>query len=105
MITYESNLLSQFKKDFFLVVNDLNLEGLPTKLNVSKKNSIEKHLRKTRRKLGDLQNTIYAHSKYSVLVCLQGMDTTGKDRLIRKVFKDFNVRGVTSYSFKKPSDG
>ena len=58
---------------------------------------------KTRRELGNMQNKLYAHSKYSVLVCIQGMDTSGKDSLIREVFKDFNVRGVNCYSFKKPT--
>jgi len=37
------------------------------------------------------------------LVCLQGMDTAGKDSLIREVFKDFNVRGVVVHSFKVPT--
>jgi PPK2 family polyphosphate:nucleotide phosphotransferase len=31
------------------------------------------------------------------------MDTSGKDSLIREVFKDFNVRGVNCHSFKKPT--
>ncbi len=47
---------------------------------------------------------MYAHGKYSVLVCLQGMDTAGKDSLIREVFKDFNARGVEVMSFKVPTD-
>ena len=47
---------------------------------------------------------MYAHGKYSVLVCLQGMDTSGKDSLIREVFKDFNVRGVEVHSFKVPTE-
>ena len=63
-----------------------------------------KSLRKTRVKLGKLQDTLYAHGKYSVLVCLQGMDTSGKDSLIREVFKDFNARGVEVHSFKVPTD-
>ena len=46
---------------------------------------------------------MYAHGKYSVLICLQGMDTAGKDSLIREVFKDFNVRGVEVHSFKTPT--
>lgn len=54
--------------------------------------------------MGDFQDTIYAHGKYSVLVCLQGMDTAGKDSLIREVFKDFNVRGVVVHSFKVPTE-
>ncbi|MEL6809807.1 MAG: PPK2 family polyphosphate kinase [Bacteroidota bacterium] len=65
---------------------------------------LEDELRKTRRKLGKLQDTLYAHGKYAVLVCLQGMDTAGKDSLIREVFKDFNARGVVVHSFKVPTD-
>jgi polyphosphate kinase 2 (PPK2 family) len=34
---------------------------------------------------------MYAHNRYGVLICLQGMDTSGKDSLIREVFKDFNL--------------
>ncbi len=61
-------------------------------------------LKDTRRKLGELQDTLYAHGKYAVLVCLQGMDTAGKDSLIREVFKDFNARGVVVHSFKVPTE-
>jgi PPK2 family polyphosphate:nucleotide phosphotransferase len=32
------------------------------------------------------------------------MDTSGKDSLIREVFKDFNARGVEVQSFKVPTD-
>lgn len=55
---------------------------------------LKKDLKRTRKLLGDFQNVLYAHDRYSVLICLQGMDTAGKDSLIREVFKDFNVRGV-----------
>lgn len=65
---------------------------------------LEKKLKKIRKKLGKLQDTLYAHGKYSVLICLQGMDTSGKDSLIREVFKDFNARGVEVHSFKVPTD-
>ncbi|NND10211.1 MAG: polyphosphate kinase 2 family protein [Flavobacteriaceae bacterium] len=68
------------------------------------KDEIEDELRKERRKLGKLQDTLYAHGKYAVLVCIQGMDTAGKDSLIREVFKDFNARGVVVHSFKVPTD-
>ena len=53
--------------------------------------------------LGKLQDKMYANNRYSVLICLQGMDTSGKDSLIREVFKNFNARGVNVYSFKQPS--
>jgi PPK2 family polyphosphate:nucleotide phosphotransferase len=68
------------------------------------KDNLEESLEITRVKLGELQDTIYAHGKYAVLVCLQGMDAAGKDSLIREVFKDFNVRGVVVHSFKVPTD-
>ncbi len=61
-------------------------------------------LKDTRKELGKLQDTLYAHGKYSVLICIQGMDTAGKDSLIREVFKDFNVRGVEVHSFKVPTE-
>jgi polyphosphate kinase 2 (PPK2 family) len=47
---------------------------------------------------------MYAHGKYSMLICLQGMDTSGKDSLIREVFKNINARGVVVHSFKVPTD-
>ncbi|MBZ9651017.1 polyphosphate kinase 2 family protein [Psychroflexus montanilacus] len=83
----------------------IKLSSYPTALSQnSSKKALKKQLKKERRELGEMQNTLYAHGKYSVLICIQGMDTSGKDSLIREVFKDFNVRGVISYSFKKPSE-
>lgn len=63
-----------------------------------------KKLKNIRKELSELQDTMYAHGKYSMLVCLQGMDTAGKDSLIREVFKDVNARGVVVHSFKVPSE-
>jgi PPK2 family polyphosphate:nucleotide phosphotransferase len=68
------------------------------------KKKIEKSLESVRKDLGELQDTMYAHGKYAVLICLQGMDTSGKDSLIREVFKDFNARGVVVHSFKVPTE-
>lgn len=64
----------------------------------------KKKLKKIRKKISKIQNVMYAHGKYNVLVCLQGMDTSGKDSLIREVFKTFNSRGIIVHSFKQPSD-
>lgn len=87
------------------VKQDIKLTHFPTQIkNQFSNKSLKKQLRKERRELGEMQNVLYAHGKYSVLVCIQGMDTSGKDSLIREVFKDFNVRGVNSYSFKKPTE-
>ena len=64
----------------------------------------EKQLKKLRKKISKRQDAMYAHGKYSMLVCLQGMDTSGKDSLIREVFKDVNARGVVVHSFKVPTE-
>ena len=64
----------------------------------------EKKLKKIRKKLSKIQDTMYAEGKYSMLICLQGMDTSGKDSLIREVFKDVNARGVEVHSFKVPTE-
>ncbi|PQB03837.1 PPK2 family polyphosphate kinase [Aureitalea marina] len=83
----------------------VNLAKTPTHVEHNRSEKVmEKMLEETREELGDLQNTLYAHGKYSVLVCIQGMDTAGKDSLIREVFKDFNVRGVEVHSFKVPTE-
>ena len=63
----------------------------------------KKKLKKTRKKISKLQDIMYAEGKYALLVCLQGMDTSGKDSLIREVFKDVNARGVVVHSFKVPT--
>ncbi|PKA82178.1 PPK2 family polyphosphate:nucleotide phosphotransferase [Ulvibacter sp. MAR_2010_11] len=83
----------------------VKISELPTRVNSElSKDQLEDELQITRRKLGELQDTLYAHGKYAVLVCLQGMDTAGKDSLIREVFKDFNARGVVVHSFKVPTE-
>lgn len=64
----------------------------------------KKKLKKVRKEISELQDTMYAEGKYSMLICLQGMDTSGKDSLIREVFKDVNARGVVVHSFKVPTD-
>ncbi|MEW7292616.1 PPK2 family polyphosphate kinase [Aquimarina sp. 2304DJ70-9] len=89
----------------FKVSSSIELSKIPTTydLDASEK-KIENELEEVREKLGKLQDTLYAHGKYAVLVCLQGMDTSGKDSLIREVFKDFNTRGIVVHSFKVPTE-
>ena len=84
---------------------NLNLRAMPTyqDFGLSEK-ALEKKLEHVRKRLGKFQDTMYAHGKYAVLCCFQGMDTAGKDSLIRELFKDFNARGVEVHSFKAPTD-
>jgi PPK2 family polyphosphate:nucleotide phosphotransferase len=54
-------------------------------------------------KLDDLQNLLFAESKHSVLIVLQGQDGSGKDGVIRNVFGNLNPQGVTVKSYKAPT--
>ncbi|WP_456313349.1 PPK2 family polyphosphate kinase [Pseudomonas shirazensis] len=88
----------------FKVTDKIKLRKIPTLLDVNaEEEEKEEKLEKVKAKLSDLQDVMYAHNKYSVLICLQGMDTSGKDSLIREVFKEFNPRGVVVHSFKTPN--
>ncbi len=53
--------------------------------------------------LGKLQRLLRAESRHAVLVILQGMDASGKDGTVYKVFRDCGHNGVSTYSFKKPT--
>jgi PPK2 family polyphosphate:nucleotide phosphotransferase len=89
----------------FKISSTINIKGLPTALDLgADKKAIQKELRAVGENLADIQNKMYAHGKYAVLMCIQGMDTAGKDSLIREVFKAFNVRGIEAHSFKKPTE-
>ncbi|WP_430400307.1 PPK2 family polyphosphate kinase [Flavobacterium sp.] len=90
--------------DSLKVSCSIKLNDLPTLIDVAtSEKKKEKELQKIREKLSKIQDMMYAHNKYSVLICLQGMDTAGKDSLIREVFKEFNARGVVVHSFKTPN--
>ncbi len=81
--------------------NNIDLKQIKT---LEFQEGAKKELKKVRKELSKLQDKMYAHGKYSMLICLQGMDTSGKDSLIREVFKDINANGVVVTSFKVPTD-
>ncbi|MCZ4317951.1 polyphosphate kinase 2 family protein [Aequorivita viscosa] len=96
--------MKEIKIEDFKVTEPIKLDGTRNDLDLGASEEVIKdQLKDVRKKLGKLQDTMYAHGKYAVLVCLQGMDTAGKDSLIREVFKDFNARGVVVHSFKTPT--
>jgi hypothetical protein len=49
-----------------------------------------------------LQDCLYAEGQRSLLVILQGMDTSGKDGTVRGVFNATGPMGVTVQPFRKP---
>jgi len=64
----------------------------------------KKKLKELRKEISKIQEAMYAEGKYAVLICLQGIDTSGKDSLIREVFKNVNAQGVVVHSFKVPTE-
>lgn len=90
--------MKDFKAD-----KNFKLKNYPTKIDIINADKAKKDLKELRKQIAKIQDIMYAHNKYSVLICLQGMDTAGKDSLIREVFKDFNARGVVVHSFKTPT--
>jgi len=54
-------------------------------------------------KLSKLQEKLYAHDRYSVLLVFQAMDAAGKDGTIRAVMTGINPQGCQVYAFKSPN--
>lgn len=89
----------------FKVSQSIHLKDISTNYDLdADKDKIEDALEDVCKDLAKIQNTMYAHGKYAVLICIQGMDTAGKDSMIREVFKELNARGVVVHSFKVPTE-
>jgi PPK2 family polyphosphate:nucleotide phosphotransferase len=54
--------------------------------------------------LDSLQEELYAAAQHSLLMILQGMDTSGKDGAIRDVLLNVNPQGCRVESFKAPTE-
>ena len=54
-------------------------------------------------RLEELQERLYANGNQSLLIVLQGMDTSGKDGTIKSVMSGVNPQGCRVVSFKAPS--
>ena len=54
-------------------------------------------------KLRELQELLYADGRCSLLICLQGMDTAGKDGTINHILGAMNPQGCRVVGFRQPS--
>lgn len=64
----------------------------------------DKEMEDITKEIEDYQEKLYAEGKQSLLVVLQGMDSSGKDSATKKAFKECSPIGLSAYSFKKPSE-
>ena len=67
------------------------------------KDAFKEMLAAAAKRLGKLQERLYAEGHWSVLVILQGMDASGKDGIIEHVLSGVNPQGCDVRSFKRPS--
>ena len=54
-------------------------------------------------RLSQLQNRLWAEDRRSVLLVLQGLDASGKDGTVRRIFTGLNPQGCSVTSFKAPT--
>jgi len=80
-----------------------NYDPNDTSFYHSEKDKGKKKLEELNNELESLQEMLYAEGKRRVLIVLQGMDTSGKDGVIRHVFEGVNPQGVQVASFKVPT--
>ena len=67
------------------------------------KDAGEKLLEKSKQQLAKMQDILYAHDEYRVLVVLQAMDAAGKDSAIKHIMSGMNPSGVKVANFKVPN--
>jgi len=67
------------------------------------KNDAESRLKELDIELGEMQEMLYAAHQNSVLMLLQGTDTSGKDGTIRHALAQLNPQGCRVESFKEPT--
>jgi PPK2 family polyphosphate:nucleotide phosphotransferase len=75
-----------------------NTGGLPNK------QAAKKRIKQDAKTINTLQDRLYAERKCALLVILQGVDTSGKDGTIRKVFNRTGPLGVSVTAFRRPNE-
>ncbi len=70
--------------------------------NLGKEANVEA-LERSVDKLSKLQEKLYAHDRYSVLLIFQAMDAAGKDGTVRAVMTGINPQGCQVFSYKAPN--
>ena len=74
-----------------------NTEGMKSKEVAGR------YLKTNIKKLAELQDKLYAHDRYGLLIIFQAMDAAGKDSTIKHVMSGINPQGTQVFSFKQPS--
>jgi PPK2 family polyphosphate:nucleotide phosphotransferase len=84
---------------------DFNLSKIIAKSGIKPfdKKKLKAKLAKNIQAISNLQNKLFAENSQSLLIILQGMDSSGKDGTIKHIMRGVNPQGVWVYSFKHPT--
>ena len=74
-----------------------------TPASVGGKNDDERQLQTIQDEIAAFQNALFAEAKQSLLLVLQGMDTSGKDGVTIATFQKTHPQGVHTVPFRAPS--
>jgi PPK2 family polyphosphate:nucleotide phosphotransferase len=74
------------------------------KLGLADKDEAKAEVADLSERLREYHERLWAEGKRSVLLVLQGMDTSGKDGTIRRVLSGLNPQGCQVTSFKAPTE-
>lgn len=75
----------------------------PSETNGVKRHQADERMVVDEEHVMSLQECLHAEGKRSVLIVLQGMDTSGKDGTVRYALRGLNPQGVRIVSFKAPT--
>ena len=93
----------------FLVADDGSFNLKKAETDPGKKapddDECERRLAECVAEIAELQQVLYAHDRYALLLVFQAMDAAGKDGTIRAVLSGVNPAGCHVTSFKTPSAG
>ncbi len=93
-------------KDFLVGEGDkVKLRKWPTKIEpvYKSKNQYQTFLREHVAQLSAQQQLLYSSNRYAILLIFQGMDSAGKDGVIKHVMSGVNPQGCQVFSYKHPS--
>lgn len=83
----------------------INLSDFPTRApEALDKDDVKEVVKERAKRIADLHQKLVAEGKHSVLIVLQGMDASGKNGAMRKVFGECTPYGLRAVGWKKPTD-
>lgn len=94
-------------RELFLVKpgSKVNLSKIDPDFTAGFKNekSAQNKIKKYNKSMTDLQNSLFAEGKWSVLICLQGLDAAGKTGTISHVLGSMDPQGTRVCGFRVPT--